>query len=186
MERGPVSTRLHARTKPVRRRVTGSRRPAWTRPAGRTGRAKAAKNKKERAKGAKKRPANPATKGLVDRAAGRWAAARRKTGGAGGRRNRMPVVLAAVFALAVLATSFPFTDLLHQHQQLSAEAAQLSQLRHQNQLLPEQQKQLNTSAEIERLARQNYQLVSPGQTLYDILPPSGRRVSGAGRGAVGR
>jgi cell division protein FtsB len=167
-----VSTRLHARTKPVRRRATASRRPSGTRPAGRTARPNPAK--KLGAKAAKKGPANRAKKGRATTPAGRSAAARRKTGGAGGRRTRMPVVLAAVFALVVLATSFPFTDLLHQHQQLSAEAAQLSQLRHQNQLLSEQQKQLNTSAEIERLARQNYQLVSPGQTLYDILPPSGR------------
>jgi cell division protein FtsB len=98
----------------------------------------------------------------------------------------MPVVLAAVFALVVLATSFPFTDLLNQHQQLSAEAAQLSELRHQNQLLSEQQNQLSSSAEIERLARQNYQLVAPGQTLYDILPPSGRASAAlAGEPSVG-
>jgi len=98
----------------------------------------------------------------------------------------MPVVLAAAFALMVLATSFPFTDLFHQHQQLSAEAAQLSELRHQNQLLSEQQNQLNSSAEIERLARQNYQLVAPGQTLYDILPPSGRASAAlAGEPSVG-
>jgi hypothetical protein len=32
--------------------------------------------------------------------------------------------------------------------------------------------QLNSKTEIDRLARQDYQLVSPGQTLYDVLPPS--------------
>lgn len=175
-----MSTRLHARTKPARRRAAGSRRPAGTRSAGRTGTANRAKKgkvnpaKKRPAKAAKKGPANRAKKVAANGAAGRSAAARRKTGGAGSRRNRVPVVLAAVFALVVIATSFPFTDLLHQHQQLSAEVAQLSELRHQNALLSEQQSQLNSSTEIERLARQNYQLVAPGQTLYDILPPSGR------------
>ncbi len=175
-----MSTRLHARTKPARRPAARSRRPAGTRSVARTGRIRAAEKgpvtspKKRPAKAAKKGPAARAKKVAPNRAAGRPAAVRRKSGGSGGRRNRVPVVFAAVFALVVLATSFPFTDLLHQHQQLSAEAAQLSELRHQNQLLSEQQNQLNSSAEIERLARQNYQLVTPGQTLYDILPPSGR------------
>ena len=86
----------------------------------------------------------------------------------------MPVVLAGVAAAVILVTSFPLTALLGQHRQLSAAAAQLSTLQHENSLLAEQQQQLNTSAEVKRLARQNYQLVEPGQALYDILPPAGR------------
>ncbi len=39
-----------------------------------------------------------------------------------------------------------------------------------------QQRQLNSKTAIERLARQDYQLVSPGQTLYDVLP-SGRHAN---------
>jgi len=70
-------------------------------------------------------------------------------------------------------TSFPLAVLLSQHRQLSAEAAQLSTLQHQNSLLTEQSQQLNSNAEVKRLARQNYQLVLPGQALYDILPPAG-------------
>ena len=70
-------------------------------------------------------------------------------------------------------TSFPLSVLFGQHRQLSAEAAQLSSLQHQNSLLAEQRQQLNTNAEVKRLARQNYQLVEPGQALYDILPPAG-------------
>ncbi len=89
------------------------------------------------------------------------------------RRSRIPVALAALFAVAVLATSFPLSGLLSQRHQLSAAASQLSQLRHSNQLLAEQQSQLSSKTEINRLARQDYQLVAPGQTLYDVLPPAG-------------
>jgi hypothetical protein len=76
-------------------------------------------------------------------------------------------------ALAVLGTSFPWSALLSQHGQLSASAAQLHTLTSENQLLAEQEQQLNSKAEIDRLARQDYQMVLPGQTLYDVLPPSG-------------
>lgn len=90
------------------------------------------------------------------------------------RRHRIPLTVAALFALAVLGTSFPLSTLLAQHSQLSSTAGQLHQLQSENRLLAEQDQQLNSSAEIDRLARQDYQLVMPGQTLYDVLPPSGR------------
>jgi hypothetical protein len=86
----------------------------------------------------------------------------------------MPVLIAAAAAVVLLATSFPLAVLYSQHRQLSAEASQLSQLRHQNSLLAEQRQQLNSNAEVKRLARQNYQLVAPGQALYDILPAAGQ------------
>jgi cell division protein FtsB len=89
------------------------------------------------------------------------------------RRNRIPVAVAAVFAVVVLAAGFPLSSLFTQRHQLSAAGAELSQLQHSNKLLAEQQQQLNSKVEINRLARQDYQLVSPGQTLYEVLPPSG-------------
>ena len=87
------------------------------------------------------------------------------------------MALAGVFALAVLATNFPFSTLLAQHRQLSAAAAQLHQAQSANQALSEQNQQLNSTAEIDRLARQDYQLVSPNQTLYNVLPSSGTTTS---------
>ena len=48
------------------------------------------------------------------------------------------MALAGVFALAVLATNFPFSTLLAQHRQLSAAAAQLHQAQSANQALSEQ------------------------------------------------
>jgi len=89
----------------------------------------------------------------------------------------MPVALAAVAAAAILATSFPLSDLIGQHRQMSAEAAELSALQRQSNLLAEQRQQLNSNAEVKRLARQNYQLVEPGQALYAILPPAGQATS---------
>jgi len=89
----------------------------------------------------------------------------------------MPVALAAVAAAAILATSFPLSDLIGQHRQVSAEAAELSALQRQGNLLAQQRQQLNSNAEVKRLARQNYQLVEPGQALYDILPPAGQTTS---------
>ncbi len=81
--------------------------------------------------------------------------------------------MGALVALAVLGTSFPWSALLSQHSQLSATAAQLHTLTSENRLLTEQEQQLNSKAEIDRLARQDYQMVLPGQSLYDVLPPSG-------------
>lgn len=96
------------------------------------------------------------------------------------------MALAAAFALAVLATNFPLPTLLSQHHQLSAEAAQLHQVQSSNRSLSEQNQQLNSTAEIDRLARQDYQLVLPNQTLYNVLPPSGRTTSAtAGRSTSG-
>jgi hypothetical protein len=83
-------------------------------------------------------------------------------------------------------TGFPLSVLLGQHRQMSAEAAQLSSVQHQNSLLGEQRLQLNSNAEVKRLARQNYQLVEPGQTLYLILPPAGKsELSTSGASAAG-
>lgn len=89
------------------------------------------------------------------------------------RRNRIPVALGAAAAAVILVTSFPVSVLLGQHRQLSAEAAQLSSVKRQNSRLAEQRLQLNSNAEVKRLARQNYQLVEPGKALYLILPPAG-------------
>jgi cell division protein FtsB len=90
------------------------------------------------------------------------------------RRNRVRFGVAAGVALVILVTSFPLTMLLSQHRQLSAAAAQLSQLTHENALLAEQQQQLSSNAEVKRLAQQDYQLVEPNRSLFVILPPAGQ------------
>ncbi len=77
----------------------------------------------------------------------------------------------------MLITNFPLPTLLSQHHQLSAEAAQLRQVQSSNRALSEQDQQLNSTTEIDRLAREDYQLVLPDQTLYNVLPPSGKTTS---------
>lgn len=82
--------------------------------------------------------------------------------------------VAAGVALIVLASSFPLSGLLSQHRQLAAAADQLNQLRRTNRSLSQHEKQLDSKAAIQQLARERYQLVPPGSTLYDVLPPGGR------------
>jgi hypothetical protein len=43
----------------------------------------------------------------------------------------------------------------------------------QDAALAQERKNLNAAAEISRLAREQYQLVSPGQQAYEVLPPAG-------------
>ncbi|HWE70109.1 MAG TPA: septum formation initiator family protein [Acidimicrobiales bacterium] len=94
------------------------------------------------------------------------------------------MAIAALIALVILGTSFPAAALLKQHQQLASSSAQLQKLQHQNQLLSEQQTQLNSKAEIQRLARQDYQLVLTGQTLFNVLPPTGHSTTAVGSSPV--
>jgi cell division protein FtsB len=98
------------------------------------------------------------------------------------RRRRIPVAVAGLFAVVLLATSFPFTALLSQHQQLAGASAELRQVDASNRALTERQHQLTSKAAIDRLAREEYQLVSPGQTLYDVLPANGRAAAAASAG----
>ena len=88
------------------------------------------------------------------------------------RRRRIPVALAGVFALAVLATNFPLSSILGQHAQLSSASAQLQRVRQQNKALTAQEDALKSNVAINELARGDLQMVTPGQTLYDVLPPS--------------
>jgi cell division protein FtsB len=84
----------------------------------------------------------------------------------------VPVVLAGLVAVVILVVGFPASTLWAQHRQLSSASAQLTELQHQNKVLTEQEHQLSSNAEIARLAREDYQLVPRGQTLFDILPPA--------------
>ena len=120
-------------------------------------------------------------------ATARKAPARPRSAGPRARPNarRLPIAIAAVIALVIVGTSFPAAALLRQHQQLSSSSAQLQKLQHQNQLLAEQQQQLTSNAEIQRFARQYYQLVLPGATLFNVLPPAGHPATAVGSAPTG-
>jgi hypothetical protein len=78
----------------------------------------------------------------------------------------------------VLFAWFPASSLLSAHSDLKATRGQLASLHAQDAALAQEQKNLTNSNEIERIAREQYQLVSPGQQAYEVLPPAGSASAG--------
>ena len=81
----------------------------------------------------------------------------------------------------VLFAWFPASSLLSAHSNLKATQAQLASLHAQDAALAQEQKNLTDSNEIERIAREQYQLVSPSQQAYEVLPPAGSDLGRDGR-----
>ena len=79
----------------------------------------------------------------------------------------------AVLALmgAVLLAAFPARAYVAQRHERERVAAQVSTLAAQNRRLEERARQLQSDAEIERLARQHYNLVRPGEEAFAIITP---------------
>jgi len=75
-------------------------------------------------------------------------------------------------SVLILVAWFPAAALLTQRRALAATSGQLNALLRQDQALAQERRALNDPAEIQRLARQQYQLVSPGEQAYQVLPPS--------------
>jgi cell division protein FtsB len=74
----------------------------------------------------------------------------------------------AVGALAL--GVFPTRDFLAQRDDLDSTQEQLRILREQNEALEDRVEALSTPEEIERLAREQYNLVHPGEEAYSVLP----------------
>ena len=87
--------------------------------------------------------------------------------------RRTPLLVGGAVAVVVLVTSFPAATLLEQHSALASARTQLQMLNQQNAALAQRDRALVSGTELQRIARQDYQLVEPGQTLYGILPPAG-------------
>jgi len=80
-------------------------------------------------------------------------------------------VVAAVIAVGVLFVAvFPTRTWLAQRQELAATEQKVVVLSKLNAEMAARVQRLNTDAEIERLARQDYNLVRPGEEAYAILP----------------
>ena len=77
------------------------------------------------------------------------------------------VVAVGVAVVALL----PIRTYLSQRQELSAAERRVQVLSGQNGELAERVQRLNTDAEIERLAREQYSLVRPGEEAFALLPP---------------
>jgi cell division protein FtsB len=88
------------------------------------------------------------------------------------RRRILGLLLASVMLVGLLFLFvLPGRTYLSQHHNLSAAATRLKVLSAENAKLERRVKQLQTDAEIERLAREQYGLVKPGEQAYAILPP---------------
>jgi hypothetical protein len=81
--------------------------------------------------------------------------------------------LALVTAVVMLVGWFPLTALWHQQSQLDATAAQIAAIKHQQAALLLQAKSIDTKSAATLLAREQYQLVAPGQSLIQVLPGDG-------------
>ena len=89
------------------------------------------------------------------------------------RRRRLLGLLLASVVLAGLLFLFvlPGRTYLSQRSNLSSTAARIRVLGAENAKLQQRAKQLKTDAEVERLAREQYGLVKPGEQAFAILPP---------------
>lgn len=72
-----------------------------------------------------------------------------------------------------MAVAFPFQTLWRQQQALNAASNQISQIGRQSSALSQQAKAVSTEAAAIALAREEYQLVQPGQRLIQVLPGNG-------------
>jgi cell division protein FtsB len=93
-------------------------------------------------------------------------------------RARLIFLGAVVVSAFVLFAWFPAGSLLNQRSGLAATEAQLATLHKQDAALAQEKKNLSDAGEIGRIAREQYQLVSPGQQAYEVLPPAGATAAG--------
>jgi cell division protein FtsB len=111
------------------------------------------------------------------KASGSGAKAKAKAKGSLGRA-RLGFVGAIVASAIVLFAWFPAGSLLSQRSSLHGTEAELNALHAQDAALAQENKNLSDGGEIGRIAREQYQLVSPGQQAYEVLPPSGAAAAG--------
>ena len=86
------------------------------------------------------------------------------------RRAVWPLVTGVVVVGVLFLAVFPTRTWLDQRRQRDTVAERVSVLREQNRRLQARARQLHTDAEIERLAREQYNLVRPGEEAYALLP----------------
>jgi cell division protein FtsB len=87
------------------------------------------------------------------------------------RRAVWPLLVSVVLVGVLFAGVFPTRTFLAQRASISRAERQLDVLGEQNAELEERARELQSDAEIERLAREQYNLVKPGEEAYAILPP---------------
>jgi cell division protein FtsB len=81
------------------------------------------------------------------------------------------IALLTVFSVAFLFVFvFPTSSYLSQARQVNRAQHDLAILRAQNKMLADEAAKLQTPAEIERIARERYNMALPGERLFSIVP----------------
>ena len=86
------------------------------------------------------------------------------------RRAVWPVLVLVVLIGVLFVAVFPTRTWWAQRSQMAAATEQLAVLEEQNALQEERVEALQSDDEIERLAREQYNLVRPGEEAYAMLP----------------
>ncbi len=86
------------------------------------------------------------------------------------RRTLWPVLVTGLLVAALVVFVFPTRTYLAQRAETARTQDQLDVLREQNDALSARITALDTDAEIERLAREQFDLVRPGEKAFAILP----------------
>ena len=81
--------------------------------------------------------------------------------------------LAVVTAAVILVGWFPINAIWHQQSQLDTTATQITAIKNQQRALTLQARSIDSRAAATLLAREQYQLVRPGQSLIQVLPGNG-------------
>jgi len=82
-------------------------------------------------------------------------------------------VASLVFVAIMFLFVFPTSSYLAQQRQVRTARHSVAVLRAQNSQLAREAKRLQTPAEIERLARSQFNMVFPGEQAYNVVPPRG-------------
>ena len=86
------------------------------------------------------------------------------------RRAAWPLIVSVLVVALLFLFVFPTRTYVAQRRSLGAAQNKVEVLSEQNRQLASRVQKLNTDAEIERLAREQYNLVKPGEEAYAILP----------------
>jgi len=88
-----------------------------------------------------------------------------------GRRAAWPILFTIVLAGVLLLGVFPTRTYIQKRQDVTESEVRLQQLNEANDTAQNHVEALQSDAEIERIAREQYNLVKPGEETYHVLPP---------------
>jgi hypothetical protein len=83
------------------------------------------------------------------------------------------VMASGTVSVLILAAWFPASALYHQHRALESVSGKLTRVTEADRALQKERRLLSSATEVARIARQQYQLVEPGQQAYEVLPANG-------------